>query len=191
MEVILMRHTRPEGTSGRCYGHAEVPLADTFPQEALALCSELPEGLQAVYSSPSGRCMQLARYLQQRCCPSAPLHTDERLRELHFGAWEGRLWSELPEEEVRDWSAAYVHTPPQGGESLQQLYQRVAAFMEQLSVQPLERIALVGHAGSLRCIWAYVLGIPLPQLMKLQLPFGQRYKLTLSPDPDFRQIQFL
>ena len=34
MEVILIRHTTPDVPTGTCYGQSDVPLKETFEEEA-------------------------------------------------------------------------------------------------------------------------------------------------------------
>jgi alpha-ribazole phosphatase len=42
MNVVLIRHTRIAVPAGLCYGHADVPLAESFPTEAAAVVAHLP-----------------------------------------------------------------------------------------------------------------------------------------------------
>ena len=42
MNAVLVRHTRSVVPPGVCYGRTEVPLADTFPEEARAVRERLP-----------------------------------------------------------------------------------------------------------------------------------------------------
>src|SRR5690606_40479848 len=72
---ILIRHTRVTA-SGLCYGRLDVPLAASFAEEARAvrkaLAHQFPEGLPAIWSSPSLRCRSLAEALD------APFRSEER-----------------------------------------------------------------------------------------------------------------
>ena len=47
----------------------------------------------AIYSSDLSRARQTAAPLAARC--GLPVHTDERLREIHVGSWEGLTIDEL------------------------------------------------------------------------------------------------
>jgi broad specificity phosphatase PhoE len=83
-----------------------------------------------------------------------PVEPDAALRELDFGAWEGRslsdLWLEEPEA-AKAWEADIRVTPPSFGESLVALERRVRGFWD--SLPPLAgdhgELAIVAHAGSL------------------------------------------
>ena len=68
MEITLIRHTAVDVPPGVCYGQTDVPLKDSFEQEAAAtlerLKASMPEGgtFDHVYTSPLTRCVRLADY---------------------------------------------------------------------------------------------------------------------------------
>ncbi|MFN0162501.1 MAG: histidine phosphatase family protein [Burkholderiales bacterium] len=155
MEVFLIRHTRPAVVEGTCYGRTDVPLDEhDFAARVPHIAAQLPRGM-AFYSSPATRCARLAGHLVDATC-GALAGVDERLRELDFGSWEGRLWSELPSEETRRWRSDIVHGAPPGGENLMALWARVTEFyqatLDDAHNKGTERIAIVGHAGSLKML---------------------------------------
>jgi probable phosphoglycerate mutase len=55
---------------------------------------ELPN-IEKIYCSPSGRTMKTANII----FPGVEIHCDDRLREIDLGDWEGRLQSDLDEED--------------------------------------------------------------------------------------------
>jgi len=127
MPLCLIRHTRVAAPAGLCYGQFDVPLADTFAEEAQAvreaLAHQFPAGLPPIWSSPSLRCRSLAETLD------APFRLDPRLRELNFGDWEGRTWAELDSPEARHWGDNWQTAAPPQGESLPELLQRLRNFL--------------------------------------------------------------
>jgi alpha-ribazole phosphatase len=42
---------------------------------------------------------------------------------------------------------------------------------------------IVTHAGVIRCIWAYLLNIPLGDIFKLNVGYGEVLRCKLSPEP--------
>ncbi len=122
MELHLIRHTAV-AAAGLCYGHHDVPLADTFAAEAAQLRAKLPESAPGwrVLSSPAARCRRLAAALWPA---PATVTEDARLRELHFSSWENRPWAELPPDELNPWMADFVALAPPGGESFAELHAR-------------------------------------------------------------------
>ena len=64
MEVVLVRHTSVDVPKGTCYGQTDVPVRDTFEQEAECTRRSLEQYLpfDKVYSSPLTRARKLAAY---------------------------------------------------------------------------------------------------------------------------------
>ncbi|GAA4001829.1 alpha-ribazole phosphatase [Hymenobacter fastidiosus] len=174
MELYLIRHTAVAAT-GLCYGHSDVPLADTFAAEATRLRAKLPVALPPdasawrVLSSPAARCRRLAETLW----PATAVEEDARLRELHFGTWENRPWAELPAAELDPWMADFVAQAPPGGETFAHLHERTGALLAELLATPAAGpVALVTHAGAVRSLLCHALGLPLAQAFQLVIDFA-------------------
>ena len=174
MELYLIRHTAV-AAPGLCYGHYDVPLADTFAAEAAQLRAKLPESAPGwrVLSSPAARCRRLADTLWPK---PATITEDARLRELHFGTWENRPWAELPPAELNPWMADFVALAPPGGESFAQLHARTGALLAELladlAAPPAVPVALVAHAGVVRSLLCHALGLPLAQAFQVNIDFA-------------------
>lgn len=98
-------------------------------QVAHVLARRLPAGAH-VFCSPLQRCAALAAAVADRR-PDVQTQVDGRLREMDFGAWEGRPWQEIARVEVEAWTADFAHHRPSGGESVACLLARVARALEQ------------------------------------------------------------
>jgi broad specificity phosphatase PhoE len=91
---------------------------------------------------------------------------DARLREIHFGAWEGLTYPNLCQEQsqaLTAWQADPMHVAPPGGETLAQVAQRVASFLATLRNKHREgdhTLLVVGHRGWLRVLLCLTLGLP-------------------------------
>jgi alpha-ribazole phosphatase len=169
MILHLIRHPPPRGTQGLCYGATDVAVE---PAAAFAarLRAELPPGLP-LWSSPLQRCRELAAALHP-----TPIF-DERLREMHFGTWEGCQWAEIPRAELDAWAADIDGYAPPGGESARQLQQRALAFVATLTVA---EAVLVTHAGIIRSLLAQANGRSIADCLNIQPAFGSRTTLTLA-----------
>ncbi len=144
--ITLLRHTRV-AAEGRCYGRWDPPLARTFPSELRLLRRSHSWNFSHVFVSPSLRCRRLAEALPLRAIPSY----DERLLELHFGAWEGQLWTAFDGPQARAWAADPWAVAPPGGESVATMWARVSDLHREVNAlggSPL----LITHAGVIR-IW--------------------------------------
>ncbi|MBQ4296309.1 MAG: alpha-ribazole phosphatase [Prevotella sp.] len=143
MRVTLIRHTSVAVPPGTCYGWSDVPLADTFEEEA-----ETPRrALQAMaidhaWTSPLSRARRLAQY-----CGFADATPDPRLREMHMGDWEMQRYDDIRDEALQRWYDDYMHLPATGGESFPMLRRRVGAFLDELRTMPYRHVAVFTHAG--------------------------------------------
>ena len=174
MEIYLIRHTAVQA-SGICYGHSDVPLADTFAAEVAALRPKLPPLPYRVFSSPARRCVALAEAV------ATDLTLDERLREMNFGAWENRLWAELPRAETEPWMADYVTLAPPAGETFGAVQQRAAAFLTELTAAaPAAPTLVFTHGGTIRALVCHCLELRLRNAFRLQVDYASVTRLQLE-----------
>jgi len=150
MSVMFVRHTTPRVAPGVCYGRTDLPLADSFDDEAAAVARAMPNA-DRIVSSPLQRCRQLAERLAEEA--GLPLAIDERLVEMDFGAWEARPWSDIPREEIDAWMQDFLHARPHGGESVAMLRARALAAATALRDRPSMTLA-VTHAGVIKAVLA-------------------------------------
>lgn len=160
LELWLVRHARPLVAPGTCYGRSDVPADPAHTAEAaLALAtalSAMPTPRLVVRTSPLQRAQALATTLARHWPGTVAMQTDQRLAEMDFGAWEGRPWNSLTEEDFIPWNQNFAHHRVGGGESVAQLMARVAAAWEDCrrtcQEQGLNRVVWVTHAGVARAM---------------------------------------
>lgn len=153
MRLYLIRHARPAVAEGVCYGSCDLPVPEDEQQRVLAnLLPVLPKGVP-VFSSPLQRCRGLAQQLADGLGIDDVLF-DQRLAEMHFGAWEMRNWDAIPRPEIDAWSADLCCYRPGGGENVLEVAQRVLAFHEALSESNPDAAIIVCHAGTIRLLTA-------------------------------------
>ncbi len=129
MKLWLVRHAQPLIEPGVCYGATDI-LADVqaTATQARRLADLLPQGVR-IYSSPLQRCESLALALC-RLRPDLAHECDARLREMDFGCWEGRRWSDIDQDEFEIWMSDFAEHCVGGGESVRTLINRVALALE-------------------------------------------------------------
>lgn len=146
MKLVLIRHTSVAVPKGVCYGQTDVPLAESFPEEA----SKVKENLEKykfdkVVCSPLSRCVKLAEF-----CGYPDAVRDDRLKEMNFGKWEMKSYDELMGPELREWFDDYINVVPPEGESVIQQQERFLDFIESLGDKSKnETIGLFTHGGIL------------------------------------------
>lgn len=179
MRVFLVRHTSVDVPAGTCYGHTDVPLAATFPEEAEVVKQRLDAlnvKFNAVYSSPLSRAWKLADY----CGFPNPVW-DDRLKELNFGDWEMQLFDEIKDPHIQEWYDDYLHVPCTNGESFQDQLHRVGLFLEDLKKKhaPDENIVVFAHGGILTCALLYMGKTTLEEAFSNILPYGSVIELSI------------
>jgi 2,3-bisphosphoglycerate-dependent phosphoglycerate mutase len=132
--------------------------------------------IRALYSSDLHRAMETAAPLA--AVLGLAVNRDARLRERGLGAAEGTATATLSPA-VSGLGANRVLDPdarPPGGESVRELYRRVAEFTDDLTARrpgaagdtgaagEAEEVAIIAHGGTLRVLDAYRRGIPVEQM---------------------------
>ena len=168
MEVYLIRHTPVANGKDICYGQSNIPLAETFLHDTAHLKNQLPLEFDAVYCSPLLRCQKLAKALGYE-----NIQLENALLEMNFGQWENKKWNEINQDDLNNWMADFINIKTPNGENLLELFERVKLFMENLRQQKHEKTLIISHAGVIRCIWAYLLEIPLQNIFKIPVDYGQ------------------
>lgn len=190
--IDLIRHGEPQG--GKKYrGHLDDPLSDKgWQQMRSAIADHHP--WQAIVSSSLTRCSEFAQEVSNRY--QLPITLDERLMELGFGEWEGKTATELlqddPDRLNRFWSDP-ISNPPPGGESLVDFQTRVTAGWQSAITQHKgQHLLMVGHAGMMRMIIREILGMPLDNMFRIQVPNAGITRITLDhhDDGDLARLQF-
>ncbi|WP_079240929.1 alpha-ribazole phosphatase family protein [Chryseobacterium indologenes] len=167
MEIHLIRHTAVDNPENLCYGFAEMPLRKDFTEDFKTL--DIDKDYDVIISSPSQRCRLLADFFK------LDYQIDERLREMNFGSWEMKKWTDIPEEEINPWYQDFVIVKASGGESLLEMQNRVLSFWNEfIQRKDLEKALIVTHAGVIRLILQAVLQFPLENMFAVQIDYGKK-----------------
>lgn len=171
MEIHLIRHTAVENPENLCYGYSEMPLRKDFYEDFKQL--NLDRDFDLIFSSPAQRCCLLADYFK------FDYTTDERLREMNFGNWELKKWTDIPEEEINPWYQDFINVKAAGGENLLEMQTRVLSFWNELiQKKNTDRVLIVTHAGVIRLILQAILQFPLENMFSIQIDYGKRVLLS-------------
>ena len=95
--------------------------------------------------------------------------TDDSLKEINFGHWEGCVWDELPTIDPEGFAARLADPwgwTPRGGESYATLYQRVATVLDELTGPTL----MVAHGGVSKVLRGHLLGLKPDEIPRLEVP---------------------
>ncbi len=184
MQIFVTRHTKVLAGRETCYGQTNVPLAESFKEEAAEIKEKLPTNFDAVYCSTLDRCKTLATEMKYENV----LH-DDRLVEFNFGDWENKLWNDLDQTALNIWMEDFVNLSTPNGENVLALYERVTSFLEEMRGKKFEKVLLITHAGVIRCIWSYLLEMPVKNMFKIPVGFGEIFVFNLGEEKTFDSIK--
>ena len=169
-QIILIRHGETVwNQERRMQGHSDSPLSETGVRQAQLLARRLEQlEFGALYSSDSGRAHHTARSVAE--VTGHEIVLEPRLRERHFGVFEGLTGSEIeasfPADYARFRSRDQAHVIP-GGESPMQFRARVFACLHEIAGRHArELVVVVTHGLVLDVFYRAALGIP-PELPRL------------------------
>jgi probable phosphoglycerate mutase len=157
--ILAIRHGETAwNVDTRLQGHLDIPLNDVGLRQAQHLAQALVkrDDIDAIYASDLSRAHATAQAIAQQLGQSVTTHVG--LRERHFGQFQGRTFAEieaeLPEhawhwrKRTPDW------TPPEGGESLIALRERIVSTVDELAARhPGQQIVMVAHGGVLDILY--------------------------------------
>lgn len=173
--IFLARHPRPRVGARICYGRTDVPLAEPPETGADALLLAIgPDPIERIVTSPQQRAALVARAVAART--GAPLHTDDRLAEMDFAAWENRPWSGIPRAEVDAWAADPLRYRPGGGESVNDVLLRVRRAWTGIASSA-DNTLVVTHAGPIRCLLHIAQGLPILEAIQAGIAYGSVTRL--------------
>jgi broad specificity phosphatase PhoE len=173
--TLLLRHGQtPMSVQKRYAGlspKTDAPLTNTGVQQAVAAAKRLASaGIDAIVASPLQRTVRTAE--EVAAVTGVPVLTDEGFRETDFGAWEGLTFAEVRERwpsELTTWLADPSVAPP-GGESFDQVSERVTAALHRiLAERAHQTVLIVSHVTPIKTLVAAALLAPPAALYRMHL----------------------
>lgn len=185
--IIAVRHGETAwNVDARIQGQLDIGLNDTGRWQARRVGEALAsEAITAVYSSDLGRAHETAQAVAE--VAGIPVVADEGLRERSFGIFEGKTFDEIHEtwpDHAHNWRKRIPEwQPPEGGESLLELRERVTRTMHELAARhPGEQIVVVAHGGVLDTLYRVATGQEVNSPRTWELPNGAINRLLWTPE---------
>jgi probable phosphoglycerate mutase len=182
--IYLVRHGETEwNVERRMQGRLESSLTALGRQQA-ARMAELLAGLVErdgggpwrLISSPLGRARDTAEVIADRL--GTALELDDRLTEVAFGDWEGRLRDEVSPQHPEIFSTREWLVSAPGGESFDEVQARVADFLADLPPEPERRVIAVSHGVAGRLLRGVYAGLGREQTLNQDVPQDAVFRLA-------------
>jgi broad specificity phosphatase PhoE len=168
VEIVYETHSISDHNES---GIASGWLPGELSERGRALAAELGErrrhdGLDAVFSSDLWRAVQTAQIAFEGS--DIPLIQDRRLRECHYGEFDGMPVSQLEKRRGR-----HIDEPWPGGQSYQDVVRQTGDFLTELAAKwDGKKVLLIAHSANRWALKHILHGVPLRDLV--DRPFDWR-----------------
>ncbi len=171
--IYFVRHVQAAGNIQRTFQGA----CDTdISAQGELQCQNLSDyfadlSLDAIYTSPLKRAV-----LTAEACRAGrkqiPVLTDDRLREICAGVWEGQPIDDLEKndpENFRIWQQSPWDFAVEGSETMVQVFDRCRAALADILAKNAERsLAVVSHGCATRNLITAALGLPIEEMGQVE-----------------------
>lgn len=179
MKIFFVRHTEVDKiASDWIAGRTDVKLTSKGEAQANKLATSMAHQLSfdAIFSSPLTRCIHLANIF--RNLTEKEYTIDERLAECDFGQWEGQRLNALYEQNPD----LDLFSPP-GGESIEQLGERVFSFWTDVILKlKAKNVLILAHGGTNSAFLMKLTNKPKENFWDLMQSYGGVNVIDLQPD---------
>jgi len=185
-DIFLLRHGETIwNRERRVQGHKDSPLTPVGLEQARRYGVRLAGLLRPVdgyrlVASPLGRALHTATIVAAVLGrPAHEITTDDRLKEMGWGRWDGMTAAEIEAQDPELWRARiedrWTRPPPGGGETQQDILDRARAWLA--SIEPEARLVVVGHGALGRAIRCAYEGLPPAAMLDLDQPQDAFFRL--------------
>jgi broad specificity phosphatase PhoE len=190
--LYLTRHGETKwNVEKRMQGWQDSPLTEKGRQDAMRLGKRLEEvDLTAIYASTSGRALETAQLIRGERL--IPIYTEEQLREIHLGDWEGKTHEEIKEMDPiafdHFWNHPHLYAPRRG-ERFIDVQNRAFAAVERIIERHAEgSILIVTHAVVLKTIITRFKNKPLKELWTPPYMYGASVTIVRADGGTFEVV---
>ncbi len=174
--IYLLRHGQPDLPPGgkRYIGKSDFPLSEVGRRQAGQLHQYFSGvNLTGIFCSDLGRSRQTADIIARG--HSLEISPVPQMAEIDMGCWEGMTFDDIRRHDPSGFEQRGndpARFRPPGGESFQDLQDRVLPAFRQIIRNAQSAIAIVGHAGVNRVLLCHLLKIPLQDLFTIRQDYA-------------------
>jgi broad specificity phosphatase PhoE len=155
MNLTIVRHGQTEeNKEGIIQGQNDGTLSSLGVKQSNKVAVRLAiEKFNVIFSSDLGRCTHTAARIRHHH-PATPLILSSKLREIAYGAYQGRPIDDLDSSNL---AGTILTQKVSGGESWTDLSHRIATFLNDIYAEYKDSdVLLVTHGGPIQVIRAYL-----------------------------------
>jgi len=188
-KLILLRHLKSEwNLENKFTGWTDVSLSKEGIGNAESVAKNLKGvDINIVYTSPLKRNRNTVSLILNLLDKNdLPVIVDESLNERHYGDLQGlnkdKVKEEYGEEQVQQWRRGWDQAPP-GGESLEDVFNRVVPYYEnniKADLKSGKNVLIVASHNSLRALVKYLENIPDDKIISLEIPTGTKREYEIN-----------
>ena len=173
VEIILIRHGLTLwNREARIQGISDVELAPEGLRQAELLAKNFPfDKVDAIYSSDLSRAKNTAQFVADKF--NLAVHTSSGLREVDFGSWEGKFFSELEKYDTDNLKIFYTKPNElrlERAETFQQAQTRAIDAVNEIIARHeggKSCVVIVAHGSINRLILSAILDIPIKNIWRI------------------------
>ena len=163
MKIYILRHGETDlNAKGIMQGWLDKPLNQNG-RELAVVTGQAMKGIKfdKCISSPLLRAKETAEIVLRQSGSSIPINTDDRLREINFGAMEGRTLAEMGSEGHLFFNDPFKFSGFDGGETIKDVCKRTQEFLKELIARGDFQNCLIGaHGCAVRAMLNYLYDDP-------------------------------
>ena len=175
-KIIIIRHGAIDNKyRGRYIGATDVPLSEKGLEESAAIGQYIANiDCDHIFASPMLRVKQT---LETALAPGKIKNVEymENLREINFGDWEGKSFSEINEQypnEVNNWTETSHKFGFPNGSNLDDFHKGIELFKKTLLETPGETIMVFAHGGGILALICNILAIKKDKMLAFKVDRG-------------------
>ena len=185
-DIFLLRHGETVwNRERRVQGHLDSPLTALGLDQARRYGTRLkallePQDGYRLVASPLGRALHTATIVAEVLGRTPDqITTDDRLKEMAWGRWDGMTAAEIEALDAELWQARiddrWTRPPPGGGETQQDILDRATAWLGSVAADA--RLVVIAHGALGRAVRCASEGLPPAAMLDLDQPQDAFFRL--------------
>lgn len=192
MKLYIIRHGQTEwNVARRLQGWNNSNLTREGIADAKNLAKRLEDiNFDYIYSSPQKRAFETAEIIKRD--ENIDIIQLDGLKEIGFGKWQGMEIADI-EKKYKDEYDTYKNTPhlyqpKQGGESFEDIFDRVENSLQRIIDKGGEQVLVVCHGVTIRVLIAIIKQIPLEKLYTIPIHIGTALNICQVDEGEIKFI---